>query len=560
MNTKPTYEELQNRVQDLEQQIQARQKREEKLLTLEKRFREIVETMGEGLGVADENYVFTFVNESFCKMLGHSRDEMIGHELMEFVAEGYREKFAGQIEKRKLGKSDQYEMVWAGKDGRRIWTLASARPLIGPDGRFRGSYGVLTDITARKAAEKELKESEEKFRTLTDQSPNMIFINRKGKVVYVNRRCEELMGYTREEFLSPDFDFFSMIAPQSLNIVKANFAKHMTGEDIEPYEYALITKDSKELQAIITTKLITYEGDTAILGIITDITERKKAEKALRKSEERYRELVQNANSIIVRMDTQGTITFFNEYAQDFFGYSEEEILGKNLVGTFVPKTDSSGRDLASMIRDLLADPDKYASNDNENMKKNNERVWIAWTNKAIRNENGDVTEILCVGNDITDVKRLERQLQRAQKLEAVGTLAGGIAHDFNNLLMGIQGNTSLLLLDKSTSHSDYDRLRNIEQYVRNGTELTKQLLGFSRGGKYEVKPTDLNKVLIKTTEMFGRTKKEIRIHSKLKGDLMPVEVDQGQIEQVLLNIYVNAWQAMSQGVFVLSYLRNNIK
>jgi two-component system cell cycle sensor histidine kinase/response regulator CckA len=149
---------------------------------------------------------------------------------------------------------------------------------------------------------------------------------------------------------------------------------------------------------------------------------------------------------------------------------------------------------------------------------------------------------------DVTEKELLEKQLQQAQKMEAIGTLAGGIAHDFNNLLMAMQGNTSLMLLDVDSSHPHYEKLKNIEQYVHRGADLTKQLLGFARGGKYEVRPTDLNKLIMMSSEMFGRTKKEITIQSKYQQDLWTVEVDQGQIEQVLLNLYVNAWQAMPGG------------
>jgi len=132
--------------------------------------------------------------------------------------------------------------------------------------------------------------------------------------------------------------------------------------------------------------------------------------------------------------------------------------------------------------------------------------------------------------------------------MEAIGILAGGIAHNFNNVLMGIQGNTSLILLGKTSDHPDYERLSNIEQGVLSGAELTKQLLGFARGGRYEVLPTDLNELIKSQNRMFGRTKKEITIHGKYQDSPWTVEVDQGQINQVILNFYVNAWQAMPRG------------
>ena len=142
----------------------------------------------------------------------------------------------------------------------------------------------------------------------------------------------------------------------------------------------------------------------------------------------------------------------------------------------------------------------------------------------------------------------LENKLQHAQEMEALGTLAGGIAHDFNNLLMGIQGNASLMLLGIDSSNPNYERIKNTEQYVLRGAELTRQLLGFAKGGKYEVKPTNLNQLIEKSSRMFGRTKKEIEINTNFKSNIWVVNIDRGQIEQVLLNLFVNAWQAMPAG------------
>ena len=140
---------------------------------------------------------------------------------------------------------------------------------------------------------------------------------------------------------------------------------------------------------------------------------------------------------------------------------------------------------------------------------------------------------------------KLQQQLSQVEKMEAIGTLAGGIAHDFNNLLMGIQGRTSLMLMDRDETHPDFEHLKGIEDYVKRSAGLTRQLLGFARGGKYEIKVVDLNGVVKKSAEMFGRTKKEITIDIKSQKEIWMVEADVSQIEQVLLNLYVNAWQAM---------------
>jgi PAS domain S-box-containing protein len=157
-------------------------------------------------------------------------------------------------------------------------------------------------------------------------------------------------------------------------------------------------------------------GTQMILLAIEDITERKKVEKALETNEAKYQELVQNANSIILKMDPKGKVTFFNEFAQMFFGYTEKEMLGCCVVGTILPETESSGRDLDFMIKDIGIHPEKYINNENENMRRNGERVWVAWTNKAIRDGNGKVIEILCIGNDITKHRQLESLLEESEE------------------------------------------------------------------------------------------------------------------------------------------------
>ena len=149
---------------------------------------------------------------------------------------------------------------------------------------------------------------------------------------------------------------------------------------------------------------------------------------------------------------------------------------------------------------------------------------------------------------NVTERKKLEAQLQQAQKLEAIGTLAGGIAHDFNNLLMGIQGNVSLVIMDLPPSSPWHERLRGIESQVQSGARLTSQLLGYARKGRYQVQPIDLNRLLTETSETFGRTRKNVTVRRELEHDLLVVEADRGQMEQVLLNLFVNAADAMPDG------------
>jgi len=292
---------------------------------------------------------------------------------------------------------------------------------------------------------------------------------------------------------------------------------------------------------------------------IRDITESKQADEALRQSEARYRELVQTANSMIVRIDAEGKVIFFNEFAQSFFGYTEDEIIGKNVIGTIVPEKDSAGRDLAAMIKDIELNPAKYLAHENENMCKNGERVWVSWTNKVIRDKNGNVVEILCIGNDVTECKQLEKQLHHALKMESIGTLAGGIAHDFNNIFMSILGNTSLMILNTDPGSPNYKKLKTIEKQIESGAKLTSQLLGYARKEKYEFKPVDLNHLIKDSSGIFGKTRKDISIKLELSPDLLSVEAEKNQIEQILWNLYVNASEAMPEGgAFIIKTFNTN--
>jgi PAS domain S-box-containing protein len=225
--------------------------------------------------------------------------------------------------------------------------LITVSPLHDSYGSLIGSVHIARDITELKRSEKVLLESEKKFRNLADQSPNMIFINTKGKIVYVNKKCEELMGYTKNEFYSPNFDFRKLIASESQKTISNAFKKHMDGEDVEPYEYALITKDGRTLSVINAPKLITFEGEDAILGVVTDITDRvqmenalRKSEEALRKSEQEYRAIFENtgAASLIIEEDT--TISLVNAEFEKLAGYSKEEIEGEKSWAEFILPKD----------------------------------------------------------------------------------------------------------------------------------------------------------------------------------------------------------------------------
>jgi PAS domain S-box-containing protein len=273
------------------------------------------------------------------------------------------------------------------------------------------------------------------------------------------------------------------------------------------------------------------------------IAERKQAEEALRESEERYRSVLEASPDPVVAYDMEGKVIYVDPAFTQVFGWISEELLGRKI--DYVPEDNWPE---TQMMIDMVLAGENFSGIESRRYTKQGNIVDVTISGSTYLDRDGNPAGSLHVLRDITERKRLEAQLQYAQKIEAVGTLAGGVAHDFNNLLMGIQGNVSLMLMDMDSAHPDYERLKNIEKQIQSGARLTSHLLGYARKGKYEVKPLDLNQLVEETSDTFGRTKKEITIHQEPAEDLFPVEADPGQIEQVLLNLFVNASDAMPGG------------
>ena len=260
--------------------------------------------------------------------------------------------------------------------------------------------------------------------------------------------------------------------------------------------------------------------------------------KELLSSQKHFEVILESMSEGILELTPDAKIVYANPIAVSLLGKPEEKLLSCDFTQLF--QGNNSQR-----VKHLLDTLDTASKTIPEHSPVALNGKQLSMKILPIKDKEDKVIIIL---NDISLRKKMEAQLLQAQKMEAIGTLAGGIAHDFNNLLMGMQGYTSLMLMDIELTHPHYKKLKGIEDQIQSGAELTRQLLGFARGGKYEIKPINMNELIKKTSNMFGRTKKEIKINRKYQKDIWTVEVDQGQIEQVLLNLYVNAWQAMAEG------------
>lgn len=299
-----------------------------------------------------------------------------------------------------------------------------------------------------------------------------------------------------------------------------------------------------------------------------EIRERARVEEALRASEELYRLLADNASDVIFTMDTELRFTYVSPSVKRLRGIEVHEAMTQSVKDALTPESLKTamavyGEELA-LEESGNAPKWRTRTLELEEYRKDGSTVWTETTFSPLRDKNGKLTGFLGITRDITERRRsqeerarLEAALAQTQRLESLGTLAGGVAHDFNNILAGILGNVSLVRMGMPENDPRAERLKNVEEYVRRGSDLTRQLLGFARGGRYETRPTHLGTLLKKSSELFGRTRKEVTIHFDCAEGLWSVEVDRAQMEQVLLNLYMNAWQAMPEGGDIFLSLEN---
>jgi PAS domain S-box-containing protein len=308
---------------------------EQRVSESEQKYRYLVDHSKDIILVLNKRGKITFANKRTLEIFGYTQQEMIGKSIASFLMKGSIRRALFAIVQEFRGRPQpELEVQAKTKAGEiRYLSVAEGSAPIHENGKLAGIMISASDITERKNAEKGLRESEEKFRNLAEQSPNMIFIHRKGRVVYANAKCEEILGYPREEIYAPEFDFLVLIAPEFQDILKKNFADHSKGKEVLPFEYAIVGKNGKRFEAILATKLIDYENEKAILGIVTDITQRKMAEKGVQESEEKYRQLFSTISDAIFVMDVD-TLCMIdaNDSALRLYGYAREEFLKLTLL------------------------------------------------------------------------------------------------------------------------------------------------------------------------------------------------------------------------------------
>ncbi len=443
--------------------------------------------------------------------------------------------------------------------GRNRILWGKAGPLYDIQGNIVGAIESIRDVTERRQAELALRESENLLRAIFNSTFQFTgVVAPDGILMEINQTALDFARITKEDVIGKYFWETPWWQSNKANVQRLKDAVSRAAEG-KFVRYEVEMQGAGHITAIADFSLKPiFDPDGRVTMLIPegrDVTERKRAEEALFNEKEKLQVLSENAPFGMALIDRNGHFLYVNPKFREIFGYELGDVPnGKTWFRKGFPDPAMRSTVIRTWMNDIAASNGKLWQRVFSVTCKDGSVKTINFTPVLLK----DMDTIL-VCEDITERKKLEAQLLDAQKMEAIGTLSGGIAHDFNNILMGIQGYASLIMLDIGPGNPQYDRLKRIEEQVKSAADLTGQLLGFARGGKYVTKPINMNDLIEKTSTMFGRTKKEIAIHSKYEKDIWAVEADQGQIEQVLLNLYLNAWQAMPQGGEILLETRNAI-
>jgi two-component system cell cycle sensor histidine kinase/response regulator CckA len=434
--------------------------------------------------------------------------------------------------------------------------IDNQRTLKESENRFREAFEQLEDeVSERRRAEEKLRKSEERFREMAEHISEAFWLYdwNKREVIYTSPAYENIWGRPVENLYACEAEWNESVHPDDLEYARASFEKIVHTGGGEKREYRIVRPDGSVRWVSDSGFAIRDENGRVvrIAGIAEDITKRKRAEAALRESEERFRELAELMPETIFEVNLEGQLTFVNRNAYNYFGYTQADLKrGLSSFDMIIPADRDRARENVARI----LSGEQTGINEYTALRKDGNTFPVMIYSAPIFKE-GKPVGLRGFAIDITDRKtaeeerrKLEVQFQQAQRFEALGTLAGGIAHDFNNLLMNIQGNTSLMLFELNNTHPHFELLKNIEKQVKSGAQLTRQMLGYARKGKFNVKPVDLNQIVDESADTFGRTRKEITIERKFENDLFPIAADEGQIDQMLLNLYVNAADAMPGG------------
>ncbi|WP_291327509.1 PAS domain-containing hybrid sensor histidine kinase/response regulator [Desulfovibrio sp. UCD-KL4C] len=581
---------------DLYREVTDRKQKELELSANERRLRVIFERSPLGMIHFNSDGIIVDCNEQFVQLMGSTREKLLGFN----TARHSSREMAEALAKALSGEPACYENFYTSVTGGNTRYLRAVFNPVTPELIPSEVIAIVEDFSKRKQIEESFKQSEIRLNTILGsiQAGVMLIDPQSRIIIDSNAEACRLIGLKKEQIVGRICHDFICAAERGKCPVLD------LGQGVDKSERILLTSTGLKLTVLKTVNTVIINGKEQLLECFVDISQRKEAEEQLlrakedieqyaenlevinkkltettasrdeleqevrernlaesrlRESRRLYQELVENAASIILRLNKDGRITFFNEFAEKFFGYSRDEILGENIVGTIVPEVESSGRDLAQMIQSIFDTPEKFINNENENMLKDGSRVWVNWSNKALYSSDNKLLEILCIGSDITEQKKTIKALDLAKRQaeaanKAKSEFLANMSHEIRTPMNSILGVADLLLETKLTE----DQKRYINLFESAGKSLLSLINEILDLAKVETGRIELESVCFDLGFVLKDIESIMRIVTKSKGLEFfckheagrPILVlgDQVRLKQILLNLTGNAVKFTEHG------------
>ena len=557
MSGKPSYEELEKKVKLLEEKVAEKARLEDAFLEVSSIFMDIFENAADCIcvchNIPDEPYVrFTHWNPQMTEITGYSREEInqLGwYQTMYPNPEVQKRAIERMAQMREGDHIRAEQWVITTKSGETKPLSISTSIIKKEDGKVY-VLAIMQNIANHKEAEAALKESEERYRLLSDNVRDVIWTRDMNlRLTFVSPSIMEQQGFTIEEAMTrtPEETW----PPDSLNLLQKALVEEMEVEKKEKKDLSRsrtieVEVKCKDGSTIWTEAKMSFLRDqngrpTGIIGVTRDISERKQVEEALRRSEEKYRTVLEANPDPVVVYDMKGKVIYFNPAFTRVFGWTLAERLGKKM-DVFVP--EEALRETKMMIEKVLTG-ERFFNIETRRYNKNGETIPVSISGAIYKDKNGNPIGSVINLRDISLQKKLEAQLQQAQKMEAIGTMAGGIAHDFNNILSSVIGYTELTLDSEKKGTFQYKNLQEVLSAGNRARDLVKQILTFSRQVDHEQKPIQLKPQIKEALKMIRASiPSTIEIDQNLQSDEL-IMADPTQIHQILMNLCANAAHAM---------------
>ncbi len=527
--------------------ITDRKRAEQALVESEQKFKDLADLLPQVVFEADTEGIITYFNKRGYEVFGYTPDEVIGKmNITDVIIPAERESALKNYFGILAGETATgHEYMALRKDSSTFDTIVFANSII-EGARAIGLRGAFTDVSLIKRAENALRESEEKYRSVVENAAEAIYIAQDGKVKYANRRTFEIIHYTKEELFS--IPFIDVIHPEDKEVVAQRYAKRVRGEETVPvYAFRIIDKDSTVKWLELRATLIQWEGRPATLNIVTDITERKQAEQALKESGERYRLLAENSLDVIWTADMQGEITYVSPSIRYFIGRSADEIMDMYKRGTLTPDVfgvaEEDSKRFLNGLQTLRQDPSRTLTFEFGLKHSDGFTSWVEAKMSIMRDQNSQAAGILGIVRDITQQKKMTERLVSTDRLASLGEMAGGLAHEVNNPLTAVMGFAYLLQQNPNTPPEIKNDVDAIYREGKRAAEVIKSFLIFARGQKPQKQAVYINDILegVLRLRHSQMSKENIEVATNLAEDIPAVQGDVSQLQQAFLNIILNA-------------------